>query len=347
MRWVAVLLFVAVVGACATYEDPAPEGPAPFDVVTKWPGHFPPVALQDDQVVYSVRQDLGKWMFFDPILSKDTTVSCASCHQPSKAFTDGLPLGVGIEGRQVNRNAPTLANLAWAEHLMWDGRFATLEAQMRQPLENPNEMNLSAEEAVARLQSIPFYVERFQLAYNRGPDLETLALALAAFQRTLISATSPYDSYATGQDTNALSPAAKRGLRLFVSERTQCATCHPAPLFTTGGFANNGLTSSPDPGRGAVTGLETDAGVFKIPTLRNVAISGPYLHDGSVATLDELLQRYVAGGTGHPNQSVHVRPFALTSAERQDLLAFLESLTDVPFLTNTNHQNTSIFFPHR
>jgi cytochrome c peroxidase len=293
----------------------------------KWPADNP----------YSeAKAELGRRLFFEPGLARDQRISCAWCHAPSAAFADNhhLPFSGGVEGGETRRNSPTLANLGYSPRLMLDGIAGSLEEQALLPLLNPFEMGSTPESIVSYLSADTLYVAQFAQAFGKGPiTLSNVAKALATWQRTLISHESSYDRWAAG-DTSALGASARRGAALFLGEQGGCFRCHAPPLFTDGGFHNVGLDVSPsDSGRADVTKLATDIGKFKTPTLRNIAATGPYMHDGRFTSLRQVLEHYNAGGEAHPNRSALVRPLGLTASELDDLAAFLESLTDSAFLS--------------
>jgi len=215
---------------------------------------------------------LGRRLFFDARLSGDNAMSCATCHLPSKAWTDGLPLAKGREGATLSRNTPALLNLAFFERYMWDGRANSLEAQALLPIQSPAEMHQDLDELVRELNAISGYVEQFHSAFGSGATRENVAQALAAFQRTLVTGETPLDRYLRG-DRRALSEAARRGLELFLGE-AGCIRCHHGPLLSDGRFYRLGVTFD-DPGLAAVSGDREDWGKFRTPSLRNVADTGP------------------------------------------------------------------------
>ncbi len=271
------------------------------------------------------RAALGKRLFFEPRLSKDGEVSCASCHDPARAFTDGKPLAVGVAGARGARNSPTLVNRALGRSQFWDGRAATLEAQALGPIDNPVEMGLPLAEAVRRLSADPSYARDFRRAFGGKVTAARLGAALAAYERTLWSVDAPFDRFLAG-DAEALSPAAQRGLELF-GGKARCGDCHAGVNFTDEGFHVLGVGGEGEPGRAQVTHAPADRGAFKTPTLREVARTAPYLHDGSLATLAEVIDLYDRGGVPHPNLDPKLHPLGLTAAEKADLLAFLEALS--------------------
>ncbi len=297
-----------------------------------------------DDPLTKAKIELGRSLFYDPILSLDSTISCASCHHQSIAFSDFGAVSVGLEGRRGFRNAPPLFNLAWHESFNKDGGTRTLEIQMEVPLTDSVEMGQTIRRSLERLNAHPTYPNRFYQAY--GVDRISsyqLTRAISAFQRTLISLNSPYDRYQYYGEDNALSASAKRGLELFYSEALQCGTCHSGFNFRKEGWENNGLfVEYPDSGRARITLDPADAGKFKVPSLRNVALTGPYMHDGSMASLSEIIDLYAAGGTGHRNQSPLIAGFEISDQEKADLMAFLESLTDESFLSNPDYAHPSI-----
>jgi cytochrome c peroxidase len=260
------------------------------------------------------------------MLSGDGTVSCATCHRAELAFTDGSSVSSGVGGRTGLRNAPSLLDVAYRQPLFWDGGSPSLEAQVVAPLEAEDEMDADLDVVLERLSTHPEYAAMFYGAFGEPPSLPTLTRAIAAFQRTLLSRSTPYDRHAAG-DGSALSPQARHGLAVF--ERSGCATCHPAPSFTTGRFEDNGLTRIPsDSGRARITLRPEDAYRFRVPSLRAAGRTAPYMHDGRFATLHDVVDHYDRGGEGTAGQHPLVRPLALTLEERADLVAFLQSLSE-------------------
>ncbi|MEP6652866.1 MAG: cytochrome c peroxidase [Myxococcales bacterium] len=295
-----------------------------------------------DNVLTEARAQLGKRLFFETRLSRDNTVSCGTCHQQRYAFAEPTAVSTGVDQRQGARNAPALVNLAWGESFFWDGRARTLEDQAGGPIENPLEMDLKLPVAVDRLRGDDSYVKQFQEAYGDGPSEETLRKALASFVRTLVSGDSPYDRFLRDGETSAFDEKARAGEALFFSERTACFHCHPPGALTNEGFFNDGsFVVGLDVGRQAITGRSGDLGKFKVPGLRNIAVTAPYMHDGSLATLDQVLDRYDRGGLGHPSTDPQIQPLSLTPDDREALLAFLNALTDQTFLSDSRFQTRS------
>ncbi|MEM6344631.1 MAG: cytochrome c peroxidase [Bacteroidota bacterium] len=299
------------------------------------PAGFAEPSVPENNQMTVARVQLGKMLFFDPILSVDSTLSCAGCHLAQAGFADHNPISRGIEGRIGERNAPTLTNIGYHPYFFREGGSPSLEQQVLGPICNNLEMGFNAALLAERLKNHPVYEPLAQEAYGREIGLFVLTRAIAAYERTMISGDSPYDRFVRGEDPQALSAAAQRGLALFMSERTNCTQCHGGIDFSLYDFANNGLYDSfLDKGRYRVTLDSADIGKFKVPTLRNVALSWPYMHDGSLNSLEEVVQHYNEGGKGHVNQSTYVRPLGLNPNEVADLVAFLESLTDKKFINN-------------
>lgn len=304
---------------------------SPFNI--QLPDHFPPIPVPADNPLTVERVELGRKLFYEPLLSLDSSVACVSCHRPALAFTDSVMVSAGAHGRTGFRNAPTLTNVAYNEHFFFDGGIPTLELQVLAPLSSEDEMALNIHQGALRLRDKASYRILFEKAFQRPPDSYGIIRALAAFERTLISYRSPYDRWKQG-DSAALSPKAKVGMALFYSDSLQCSTCHAGFNFTHQGFEHNGLYTnySSDPGRRRVTMDTHDIGKFKVPTLRNVAVTAPYMHDGSMATLTDVIRHYAAGGKPHPNKSPLIQGFSLSAEEEDALIAFLNSLTDSTFL---------------
>ena len=272
---------------------------------------------------------LGRTLFFDPILSRDQRLACAGCHEPERAFTDGRELSVGVSGRVGARNVPSLVNRAYGRSFFWDGRTSSLEDQVLQPIQDPKEMDMTLEDVTLRLRRDRVYSERFQARFGRLPTAADLANALASYVRTILSGDAPIDRHMNGE-TDALSTWAREGLRVFRG-RGNCTACHLGPTFTDERFHNTGVAwkglELVDLGRYQVTGNDADRGAFKTPTLRNVERTAPYMHDGSVATLAEVIDFYDRGGNANPHRDPEMRPLDLTAKDKQALQAFLRSLS--------------------
>jgi cytochrome c peroxidase len=290
---------------------------------------FPPLNEPADNPTTAEKAELGRLLFFDPVLSQNNDIACATCHHPDLGFADGRTKATGPDGTVLPRSTPGLWNVGYVKNLFWDGRLDSLEAQAELPLTHPDEMGVTDTGAlVAELAAIPDYVSRFEAAFDDGLTLANIENALAAFQRTLITNDSPFDRYAAGE-FNALTPPQRRGLALFRSGATRCFECHTAPTFASDTFRVIGVQSD-DAGRAGVSedGLP---GAFKVPSLRNIALTAPYMHDGSLATLAEVVEFYADGGGrahGAENVDVFVQGFDFTAQEKADIVAFLYALTD-------------------
>ena len=295
---------------------------------------FPVIPFTAENPYTPEKWHLGKKLFYETALSVDNSISCASCHKPEIAFSDFASRSIGF-GQQIGRrNAPSLANVAYHPYYTREGGVPTLEMQILVPIQEHDEFNFNIIEIAERLNDIPEYVEMSNAAFGRDPDAYVITRAIGIFERTLISGNSSYDSFNNGKKS-AISIAAQRGANLFFSERTGCSNCHSGFNFTDYSFANNGLYEVyADIGRERLTGKKADRALFKVPTLRNIAVTAPYMHDGSIATLREVIQHYNSGGKAHPNKSHLIKTLGLSTQEQQDLLAFLNSLTDNTFLSN-------------
>jgi cytochrome c peroxidase len=324
--------------------------------------------VPNDNPVTAAKVELGRKLFFDARLSADGKVSCASCHEPKRAFTDGKKVAEGIGGRLGTRNSPTLLNSMFSSGQFWDGRAETLEEQAKMPLTNPDEMgNRSLDDVLAKITTVPEYVRAFQQVFGGPVTIGGFAKAVAAFERTLVSGDSPLDRYLAGE-LNALNESARNGLILFRT-KARCGVCHAFnqnfaafatfPFFTDGNYRNTGVSANfsgfevlavramaaardksgealaalskheraGELGRFVTSGNTLDIGAFRTPSLRNVELTAPYFHDGSAATLDEVVRFYVKGGKKNPNRDWQLEPVDLTVSEQQDLIAFLKALT--------------------
>ncbi len=354
--------------------DESPSAP-PYE--WKLPAGFPEPFVPEDNPMSEAKVQLGRHLFYDARLSGNGTQSCGSCHEQQRAFTDGRATPIGSTGDHVPRNSPGLANVAYVSTYTWaNPQLETLEAQALVPLFNevPTELGLAPrlDEVLQRLRDDSRYPDLFRSAFPGEAEpvsKDALVKALASFQRTLLSGDSPYDRYLQGDNT-AMSQSAKRGMELFFGERAECYHCHSGPHLTNSfrakdsklqgmQFFNNGLYNvdgngaypSDNPGLFEFTLKGTDQGRFRVPPLRNVALTPPYMHDGSIPTLEAVIDHYMAGGRNvtegplagdgraNPNKDPLVRPFTLTADERADLIAFLESLSDTAFTQEPRFSN--------
>jgi len=275
---------------------------------------------------------LGERLFNERSLSRDSSVSCASCHQPGHGFSDSVSFSRGVGGRGA-RNAPALVNRVYGRTFFWDGRAASLEEQVLHPIADTMEMGLPLREMTRRLRSEPSYRRLFRWAFSSEADTTTVSRALASYVRTLRSGESPLDRWRDG-DTTALSLAARRGFAVFTG-KGQCNVCHVGPNFTDELFHNTGVAARTalrtsgnvaDPGRAGVTREYKDSGAFKTPTLREVARTAPYMHDGTFASLDEVIGFYDGGGFQNSHLDPEIHPLGLSGSEKSDLVEFLRSL---------------------
>ncbi len=312
--------------------------PVGAPVNLKPPLGLPPVPIPSDNPLTAEKIALGRKLYYDPILSVDNTLACAGCHAPAFGFADTKPFSLGVGGKPGGRNAPTVLNAAYNALQFWDGRAPSLEKQAEGPVQNPVEMANTLPAVEKKLMANPTYRAAFEKAFGPGPiTYEKVEKAIASFERAVISANSPFDRYFYGGNKSALSVSARRGLEVFRSaKKGNCAVCHTIgekyALFTDNKFHNIGIgvkdEMPTDLGRYNVTKVEADKGAFKTPTLRNVALTGPYFHDGSRKTLKDAIDFYIGGANSNPylDKEIHALDF-LTGQERADLLAFLKSLT--------------------
>ena len=277
----------------------------------------------------AAKAELGRYLYFDKRLSADNTVSCASCHEPDLAYADGAPVSTGIRGQKGGRSAPTVINRAYSRAQFWDGRASTLEEQAKGPIANPIEMGNTYDAAVATLKKIAGYPPLFAKAFGSDSiDIERVAMAIATFERTVLSGNAPYDRYKKG-DKKAMSPEQVRGMSVFF-DKAKCDRCHENVNFTLNAYSNIGVgmdKPNPDLGRYAITNDPRDWGVFKIPTLRDVEHTAPYMHDGSLKTLEEVVDFYNKGGIPNKNLDSNIRKLDLTEQDKKDLVAFLKALS--------------------
>jgi cytochrome c peroxidase len=269
---------------------------------------------------------LGKKLYFDTRISVSSAQSCASCHSPGFGWADGLPVGVGFGMAQLGRHSPTIVNAAWGAIFMWDGRLANLEEQALGPIQSPGEMNMPIDQLMQRLATIPEYKPLFTAAFpGEAMSPKTLAKAIATYERTVVSQRAPFDDWIDGNE-QAISEEAKRGFALF-NTKAQCSSCHEGWNFTNDGFQDIGLPSE-DIGRGKfMPGVVKMQYAFKTPGLREITRRSPYMHDGSLATLEQVIEHYDRGGVERPSRSDLVKSLGLSAQEKADLVAFMNTLT--------------------
>jgi len=358
---VSILLLASVglsLGSCKKDKeeaiDPVVSAPTPY--VLNVPAGFPTPVIPADNPLTNEGVALGRRLFYETKLSSNGTMSCGSCHQQNKAFTDGLAKAVGVDGVANPRGTMSLANVMWSKTLTWDGAFSTLEAQALKPIENPIELHQSLTVGVSKLQNTTTYPPLFQAAFGTRTITNDLVLkALTQFERTLISGNSRYDKYSKTQQ--GLTADELAGLKLYsthISPRiirgAECFHCHTLPLASSNfaaQFFNNGLDMTfSDPGRGGVTGQAIDNGKFVAPTLRNITLTAPYMHDGRFTTLEQVLDHYsdhvqmnspgvddmLVQGINDP--IFNPGRMGLTATEKRQVIAFLKTLTDSTFITD-------------
>lgn len=332
-----------------------PPAAKPVDVPE--PDAFAKIIYPPDNPTTEEGLALGRALFFDPLLSADSTISCGTCHLPALAFTDGRALSVGINGRVGRRNAPGLTNVGYLhETLFWDGRATDLETQALHPVADPNEMGGSWQLMISKLRRHPDYAPQFQRAFGLQ-DLAELnpdhvGKALAQYQRSLISADSKYDKVQRGEATFTEAEALGNAIFFDLADEPdpgnyagiptgECAHCHIPPHFTNQQFFNNGLDESlsledfKDPGRGPISGSKYDNGKFRTPSLRNVALTDPYMHDGRFTSLEEVVDHYDSGGQYAENRNSNIFPLGLSPDQHRALVAFLQTLTDTSFVSRS------------
>jgi cytochrome c peroxidase len=321
--WLVVLPLAVSIAVVAVAWNTDGAGPAGAAAV------LGPVPIPPDNPPTPDKVALGKLLFFDPRLSGSNTIACATCHQAGKGLSDGLPRSIGASG-EMTRNAMSLWNVAYMRALHSDGLRASIEEQADRAIPSPT-MLQPYPALIAELGAVPEYRERFGRVFPDGITEGNIAKVIAAFERTLLTFDSPFDRYRAG-DKAALTVEQKAGMRLFFGPRTGCSSCHVAPLFTDNQWHNLGVPQvgpkAVDNGRADITHNPADQGAFKTLMLRNVELSGPYMHDGVFTTLDQVVAFYAGGGGPGPNKSPLIRPLDLTAKEQKALVAFLTSLTD-------------------
>lgn len=316
------------------------------------PAYFVAMQQPEDNRFRPEVAELGRKLFYDPILSSDHTVSCATCHQPERAFTDGRPVSVGLQGAVGERNAISLGNVGYRyKGLFWDGKAESLEASVSHPLTSAHEMGSDWPTVLGKLNKNPDYSRDFAQVFGKREGAikrEEVEKALAQFMRSLITSGSKFDQVLSGKV--AFDASEERGFHLFFDSAetlpdAECGHCHTDPLFTSLEFANNGieavvqLEEFRDVGRAGVSGQYWDKGKFRIPSLRNVALTAPYMHDGRFQTLEEVIEHYASGGHAQLNTSPNVRKLQLNDQHKADLVAFLHTLTDSNFIQEERFSN--------
>jgi len=303
-------------------------------------GVLPQLEVPVDNPQSPRKIELGRRLFFDKDLSGDHSISCATCHNPASGFSDGKPHAIGSNSEELARHTPTVLNAAYNSYQFWDGRATSLEQQAIFPITSAAEMNLPDEaELVRRLNADSDYRQEFQVAFGENPSLKSVVRPIAAYERTLITTNSRFDRYASG-DKGALTIHEKNGLALFIA-KARCSRCHDGPNFTDNQFQNTGIGAK-DEGRSAITRQASDWGTFKTPGLRDVARHLPYMHDGSLATLEAVIDYYDRGGNIKKGKSPFLLKIGLSSEEKHDLLAFLKTLNGSLAVTTLQENSSPI-----
>jgi cytochrome c peroxidase len=327
----ALLLFTASIFSCSKDSKIPDEDIIQLAI----PKGFPNVDLPENNQLTNAKISLGKELFYEKLFARDSSLSCGSCHMQEFAFTDALQNSRGIDNQIGIRNSLPLFNLAWKKQFFRDGGVQILELVALNSINAHNEFDINTEILVQRLQANSKYVQLFRTAFNDTISLNKTLFALASFQRTLISGQSNYDKYTYYNNSNALTASQVRGKDLFFSSKTDCSSCHGGFNFSNESIQSNGYFSVyPDSGRQRITLSEHDRGKFVVPSLRNISVTGPYMHNGSVQTLEEIIDNYNNGNTDFVNKNSLIRPLGLSPQEKQDLVAFLDALTDLSFLHN-------------
>lgn len=318
--WIPLAAGAVISIAVAADVKPAAPPPVPLGLL--------PVQWPKDNPYSPAKAELGKLLYFDTRLSKDNTVSCATCHSPKFAYGDGLPVSTGIKGQKGGRSAPTVINRAYSLAQFWDGRAATLEEQAKGPIQNPIEMGETHEAVVGKLKAIAGYRAMFKRVFGTEDlTIDHVAKAIATFERTVLSGNAPYDRYRAGNKA-AMTADQVRGMDVYLN-KAKCDQCHEGINFTSNAYHNVGVgidKPNPDEGRFVVTKNPADWGAFKTPTLRDIERTAPYMHDGSLKTLEEVVDFYNKGGTPNKNLDEKIVPLKLSDQEKKDLVAFMKAL---------------------
>ena len=314
----SALILLTLISNCSSRVSELPMGAMP---------------IPSDNLFSNEKVALGRALFFDKRLSRKNNISCASCHIPKYAFADTSSLSRGVDGGMTMRNVPTLLNVGYQKALMFDARVPTLEQQVIVPIQDHQEMNMRMGDLVMKLRAIPSYSSLSKHVFNRDFDAYVLTRSIAAFERTLVSQNSRFDQFVIGRKS-VITSKEKAGYLIF-SKKLYCAKCHPYPHFTNYNAENNGLYADfeEDKGRFRIYNDSSDIGKFKVPTLRNIELTSPYMHDGSIKNLGDVIDHYAKGGNHPANQHPAISPFKITSSEKEQLLAFLRSLTDTNYIS--------------
>lgn len=290
------------------------------------------IPVPKDNEMSNAKVALGRELFFDTRLSRTDKISCATCHVPEFAFADRVPISEGVDGGKTMRNTPTLLNVAYQPTFMFDAHIPTLEQQVIVPIQEHMEMDMKMGDLIKKLRAVSHYQEQAKEIFGRDFDAYVLTRSISAFERTLISQDSRFDKYVRG-DKQALTKEELEGYRIF-AKKLYCTTCHAYPAFTSFKAESNGIYANygEDKGRFRIQNDSSDIGKFKVPTLRNIELTFPYMHDGTFWTLEEVVEHYAGGGKGSNNQHGSIKPFRLSASEKKKLVNFLKTLTDTSYL---------------
>ena len=294
---------------------------------------YPTIEHPEDNPTSEAKIELGRKLFFDTRLSKGDAIACVSCHRPDFAFTDHISLSQGVEGRQTDRNSPSILNAGFLPTVMFDAHIETLEKQVIVPIQEHVEMDMNMKVLLKKLRAIPEYAKAARDIFDRDFDAWVLTRSISAFQRSLVSLDSPFDRFYYKNDKSALNASEQRGWKIF-SDKLYCTECHAPPMFTNYEPLSNGLYSDygKDKGRFRIHNDSTDIGKFKVPSLRNIDLTFPYMHDGSIGSLEEVIKHYSKGGNPHVNKDARIVPFTISNDEQVDLIHFFEALTDTSYM---------------
>ncbi len=294
---------------------------------------YPTISHPADNPTSKAKIELGRKLFFDTRLSKGNEISCSSCHRPKFAFTDRLVVSTGIGGKRTERNSPSLLNSGFLPTVMFDAHLETLERQVIVPIQEHTEMGMNMKTLLEELSQVTEYAQAAKDIFGRDFDAWVLTRSIAAFERSLISFNSKFDQYYYQKNSSALTASQERGWKLF-SDKLYCTECHSPPMFTNYEAINNGLYTDfgKDKGRFRIHSDSTDIGKFKVPSLRNIDLTSPYMHDGSMQTLQDVIAHYSKGGNPHKNKDPRIVPVTISDAEQNDLLHFFQALTDTSYM---------------
>jgi cytochrome c peroxidase len=334
ISFLLVVFIIVFIYSCAKFGNGNYSSNIDYTLV---PEGFPPIPFPEDNPYSPEKVELGRRLFYEKLLSKDSTISsCSHCMEHPRAFSDDIPMSRGFQNEPEFRNAMSLVNVAYRKSLFWDGRGKRIEEPAYRSLWLPMILGADTNEIQVRLENHPPYPKLFEEAFGSDakPTARLISKAIATFVRTFISGNSPYDQYIRG-NKEALNESEIRGMNLFFSERTRCAVCHTPPFFIDGKLHNTGMnTHYFDRGLFFLTGKNEDRGLFITPTLRNIEVTAPYMHDGTLNTLIDVIDHYNHGGKKFINKDTLMRPLNLNYREKADLIAFLKALTDEEFLND-------------